>query len=268
MKKLIGSILLLVSVASAGERAAPKFTQRPTASKSGTKTTVTFAVDRETDVAVCILDARGEIVRHLVAGVLGKSPPPPLKANSLAQSIAWDGKDDTGQPAAGGPFRVQVRAGMTPTLDGFLLENQASTGAVQSLAIGPHGSVYVCSLADPYVPDLIKFENFRTGRQVCRIALPKYRYANERIPHRIAVDASAKPARIWVPTIPYTQHQLLCIEDTGAEFVSKGDPRPDEPWAEGPRDLFYDRDCHGDFKSWVKNSGEGVRFALHSTGGF
>jgi len=103
------------------------------------------------------------------------------------------------------------------------------------------GAVYVCSVANPQIPDLIKFEGYQTGKELCRLALPKYQYANEGIRHRIAVDASAQPVLIWVPNLPYTPHGLLCIEDAGGKFVLKGDPRSPAPWAEGARDLSLDR---------------------------
>ena len=487
----------LAGAALAAEPAAPpSFTRKPTATKAGELVKIEFAVDRETDVEVAILGAKGEVVRHLVAGVLGKNPPEPLKANSLEQTVEWDGRDDAGKPAAGGPFQARVRAGLKPEPDGFLLENPASTGPVHSLAIGPKGAlyvfhsdattgaghwgstkikvltrdgkhqqaimpfpadlapekvkplgvfqteqgdlvprihhllrlsfypdpvwrspaqcpavdsrgrvhwlvlgpalasldpdggvpyeslvgpkllpdrkdlnmanmwfygqsrpglalstdekflyfaglttgdpkkkepakgvpcvfrvplekrdpaevflgkldtpgtekelltaprglavakglvyvadhdadrvavfnendrspageikvkapdtlgvdpadgaVYVCSLADPKTPDLIKFENYQTGKERYRLPLPTYKYANEGArPHRIAVDASAKPVRIYLPTIPYSNSPpLLAIEDAGDKFVIKGDPRSPEPWAEGPRDLSYDR---------------------------
>jgi len=495
MKRHVWGAILVLGVAAASH-AAVTFTQRPASKREGGRVVITFAVSEATDVEVTITDRRGRAVRHLAAGVLGGNAPEPLKAGSLAQSLSWDGKDDDGNAAEGGPFRVRVRAGLTPTLDGFLLENPASTGAISSIAVGPKGSVYlfhrdaawahwgsqkikiltrdgtheraimpfaanmapdrlkplkvmqtgdgdlvprihdllrlnfyceyrdpfwrwpaqcpvvdsrgrvhwlvmgpavasldadggvpcdaltgpkllpdikgvtmasqwfysnsrpglalssderflyfagltagnpkkkgslrsvpcvfrvpldtrgpaeaflgkadtpgtekglltaprgvavaggfvyvadhgadrvavfsekdrspageirvkapdsigvdpatgavyVCSIADVHAPDLIKFESFRTGRERCRLALPRYKYANEgRIPHRIAVDASTKPVRIWVPSIPYTKHELLCIEDTGDTFVSRDDPRSNQPYAEGPRDLFYDR---------------------------
>ena len=55
-----------------------------------------------------LFDAGGAIVRHLAAGVLGENAPEPLKASSLEQTLVWDGKDDDGLPAAGGPFTVRV----------------------------------------------------------------------------------------------------------------------------------------------------------------
>jgi len=526
----VGMTLTLVVTAGLVYAGDAAFKTPPTAARVGTQVRITFAVAAPTDVEVAIVNAKGEVIRHLVAGALGgtSQPPEPLKPG-LSQAVEWDGKDDLGKPAAGGPFTVRVRAGMRPGLDGFLLENPASSGPIASLAIGPAGSlyvfhkdatrahwgsqkikilnrdgthqraimpfsadmaperlkplgvfrteqgdlvprihdllrlnfysgyrdpfwrspaqcpvvdsrgrvhwlvmgpavasldadggvpyeslvgprllpdikgltmasqwfyghsrpglalssdekhlyfagltpgnpdhkepiksvpcvfrvpldkrgpaevflgkldatdtktssplprregaggglrlasgemadpspqpsprggegvlaaprglavaggliyvadhdadrvavfsekdrsfageikvkapdslgvdpttgaVYVCSVADPITPILIKFENYRTGKELYSLALPRYRYAKERIPHRIAVDASARPVRIWVPTIPYTQHLLLCIEDAGDKFVAKGDPRSPEPWAEGPRDLSYDR---------------------------
>jgi hypothetical protein len=112
-----------------------------------------------------------------------------------------------------------------------------------SLGVDPEsGAVYVCSAANVKVPDLVKFENYRTGKELLRQALPPYKYADQNgVAHRIAVDASAKPVRIWLPAIPYSQYELLCYEDAGDRFNLLGDPRGKEPSAEGPRDLTYDR---------------------------
>ncbi|HOX08471.1 MAG TPA: hypothetical protein PK280_18895, partial [Planctomycetota bacterium] len=88
----LACMALCATIASAAEPSAPPtFTKKPTAARAGDKVTVEFAVDRETDVAVFIEDGAGKVVRHLVAGVLGKNPPPPLKPG-LAQSVEWDGK--------------------------------------------------------------------------------------------------------------------------------------------------------------------------------
>ena len=59
---------------SAGE---PLFSQAPQAAKSGSNATFSFGVAKSTDVEVSVLNAKGGIVRHLAAGVLGGEKPPP-----------------------------------------------------------------------------------------------------------------------------------------------------------------------------------------------
>jgi len=133
-------IVLLITATAA--YAAPTFTKKPTVSKKGSGATITFTMSEKTDVAVYVLNAKGDVVRHLVAGVLGANTPPPLKSG-LAQSLEWDGKDDYGKPAIGGPFTVRVAAGIKPTFDGFMMDNPKSTGRIDALAVGPKGRVYV-----------------------------------------------------------------------------------------------------------------------------
>ncbi len=115
------TVLLAAATTLASETsAAPsKFTKPPTAGRTAEgKVKIAFALDRETDVEVSILDADGKVVRHLVAGVLGaKAPPPaPLKVG-LSQELEWDGEDDYGGAARGGPFKIRVRAGMGVKLE-------------------------------------------------------------------------------------------------------------------------------------------------------
>lgn len=137
---LTAQALLAVSIVAA--EAAPAFTKKPTAVKTGEKIKIDFAVDRATDIVVEIEDTDGKVVRHLVAGMLGKNPPEPLKPNALAQSLEWDGKDDAGKPA-GGPFKVRVQVGMKAEFDRFLLHNPDASGEISALAVGPKGSLYV-----------------------------------------------------------------------------------------------------------------------------
>src|SRR6185503_4725374 len=101
----------------------PDFVKKPTAVRSGDKVTIAFTVDRPTDVAVTVEDGQGTVVRHLAAGVLGKNPPEPLRPDTLAQALEWDGKDDYGKAAGGGPFKVRVRLGLKPEFGGFLMHN-------------------------------------------------------------------------------------------------------------------------------------------------
>ncbi|MHC4915650.1 MAG: hypothetical protein ACYTGB_09175, partial [Planctomycetota bacterium] len=123
-----------------------KFTTKPSARKAGGKTAISFTVSAPTDVEVSVLDARGKIVRHLAAGVLGAKtpPPPPLKAG-LSQSLEWDGRTDTGKPAEGGPFKVAVKLGMRAELDGFVGESRYWIGQLCGLATDPKGNLYVYS---------------------------------------------------------------------------------------------------------------------------
>ena len=143
MRALIIFLIVCGTTRAAETTPEPSFTKKPTARKTGEKTTIEFAVNREADVAVFIEGAEGQVLRHLVAGVLGKNPPPPLKPNSLEQSLEWDGKDDLGKPATGGPFKVRVQLGMKPEFDRFLMHNPDGSGEVSAVAAGPGGTLYV-----------------------------------------------------------------------------------------------------------------------------
>jgi sugar lactone lactonase YvrE len=112
--------------------------------KDGDGLAISFTLAASTDVEVAVLDSRGSIVRHLAAGVLGgKSPPPaPLKA-SLEQKLAWDGKDDFGKKAAGGPYKFRVRAGSGVKFGRFIGDDPYSFGRIDSLAVDEDGRLYI-----------------------------------------------------------------------------------------------------------------------------
>lgn len=144
---IIFGILFLARLdAGAGEVG---FTSKPSVQKKDGLATVSFAVNRSTDVAVYVLNAKDKCVRHVAAGVLGgKNPPPaPLKPG-LAQKLEWDGKDDYGEAATGGPFKVRVALGLDPEFGGFLLHHRAALPRVSRLAVGPKGELY-CFYLDP-----------------------------------------------------------------------------------------------------------------------
>lgn len=142
MLRMLGCAIVW-GLAACAAGAEPVFTRKPAAVKTaGGAVRLEFAVDRETDVAVFVEDAKGGIVRHLVAGVLGKNPPAPLKPG-LAQSIEWDGKDDAGQPAAGGPFKIRVALGLGAKYDRVVHSDPQSLGSIRSLAVGPDGTLYI-----------------------------------------------------------------------------------------------------------------------------
>jgi outer membrane protein assembly factor BamB len=110
----------------------------------------------------------------------------------------------------------------------------------QSIGVDPgSGAVYVVTHTGAQTADLIKFSGLG-GKELYRMKLPRTAQSPNVGIHRIAVDASAKPVRIWMPQVA-GQVRLHCFEDNGEKFVDKGDPRPKGFWGEGPRDLTVDR---------------------------
>ncbi|MHC4916163.1 MAG: hypothetical protein ACYTGB_11805 [Planctomycetota bacterium] len=167
MRAFLPAVFVLsLAVALGGEPAPVRFAKPPAAKKANGKTTISFAVSAETDVAVYVLNAKGEVVRHLAAGVLGKSPPAPLKPG-LAQSIEWDGKDDVGEPAKGGPFKVRVAAGMTPKHGGYAFSDDSKTygilHTIRGIGVMSDGGIYVI-VYRPYIRGTGTYEVLRFTR--------------------------------------------------------------------------------------------------------
>jgi hypothetical protein len=154
--------------------AEPGFSTPPTARKVGDKTVIEFAVSEPTDVAVYIEGADGRIVRHLAAGVLGENPPPPFRANSLAQSIDWDGKADYGKPAGDGPFRVRVALGLRASRAEPIMHDPQCLGRIRALAVGDDGTLYVVDTFGGNVPNWDGWRLVALGRdgKYRRTALP------------------------------------------------------------------------------------------------
>jgi hypothetical protein len=146
MRRLLTLILIPVATvitgayAPAGE-AAPSFTSKPKATRKGEKVTIVFTVSAPTDVAVYILDSKGEVIRHLVAGVLGKNPPKPLKPG-LSQEIEWDGKANYGKTAKNGPFKIRVGLGLSVKYDRIVHSSLPDLRATAALTVAPDGRVY------------------------------------------------------------------------------------------------------------------------------
>jgi len=143
---------LAVSVAEATDEATldvrtktdARFVTKPGAAKVAEGTKITFAVSDPTDVEVAILDAKGRVVRHLAAGVLGgKTPPPAPLKSGLAQTLEWDTKDDLGKPAEGGPFRARVRLGLKPAFSHLIGASPEIHGGVVGLGCDGKGNLHV-----------------------------------------------------------------------------------------------------------------------------
>jgi len=135
------------AVEPAARKAAVRFTQRPNVTKAGRNVRIEFAVNVKTDVAVYVEGAKGRVVRHLAAGVLGDRAPKPLVPGTLAQSLVWDRTDDLGRPVPPGKYTVRIAAGLQAGGAGTAFTKETGpanlTGSVMGLAAGPDGRVYV-----------------------------------------------------------------------------------------------------------------------------
>lgn len=171
MRYMIGlSLAVLLACNLCG---AEGFATPPSATRQGDTVQITFAVAGNTDVEVAILNAKGEPVRHLAAGVLGgtKAPPEPLKAG-LTQSVAWDGKDDFGKAAAGAPFKVRVRAGMKVKFGRMVGGDSCRFGTVNGMATDADGQLYASGFHGETNQNMIVVRAFAPDGGYLRTLLP------------------------------------------------------------------------------------------------
>jgi len=148
---LLGALALVAAsaVAAPGSGKAG-FARPPQAVKAGGKVKITFAASGATDVEVAVLDAKGKVVRHLAAGLLGERAPAPLKAATLAQELEWDLRDDAGLPAGGGPFKIRVALGLRPRLHRIMGWSGQRLGGPCGLVAGHDGTVYAVTSGGLY----------------------------------------------------------------------------------------------------------------------
>ena len=126
------------------------FTQPPTATSSGGTVKIRFATSAATSVEVAVVDAKGTVVRHLAAGMLGENAPAPLKANTLEQSLTWDGKDDAGKAVSRlrGPLSVRVGLGTRAEFERVIFHQPGISFAPRAVTVAAsRGSSTITSQA-------------------------------------------------------------------------------------------------------------------------
>ena len=166
---------------------AVKFAAKPTVKQESGRTLIAFALAAPTDVEVAVLDAKGVVVRHLAAGVLGgqAAPPAPLQPG-LAQRLEWDGRDDYGQRVSGfrfqegsdsglkpetrhlEPLSIRVRIGMGVTLERIvggdpyawyskeMGQGDHAAWRIMGMEVKPDGTVYLLGNANNYGPPALR----------------------------------------------------------------------------------------------------------------
>ncbi|HIQ20491.1 MAG TPA: hypothetical protein EYH34_04535 [Planctomycetes bacterium] len=152
-----------------------QFTERPKVLKDGERWVMTFAVEDRCDVTVAIVGRDGRVVCHLASGVLGPNAPAPFQPGSLSQRLVWDGTDDRGRPAMGGPFAVRVSLGLTPRLDGFIGYNPQVIDSIRAMTVDSRGQLYVFNV----VPNV----HGGDGTTVCQVFGRTGRYVRTIMPY-------------------------------------------------------------------------------------
>ncbi|MBL8025105.1 MAG: T9SS type A sorting domain-containing protein [Fibrobacteres bacterium] len=146
MKKFV--IAAILAVSGSLVYGVPSFTVPPSMvyQSSSQNYNITFTLSESTDVEVAIVSLKdSSIVRHLAAGVLGSNPPAPLVANSLSQTIIWDGKDDFGRLVSltSADLKIRVRAGMQPVLNKMVGGNHGFFVSFSGLVVANDGSLFI-----------------------------------------------------------------------------------------------------------------------------
>jgi hypothetical protein len=189
--------LLAVLLIAATVSAQVTFVQPPAMVSSGTNQwTITFQVSQNTDVEVSIVRVQDStVVRHLAAGVLGAAPPAPFAANSLSQTLTWDGKDDFGKLAANPQsLSVRVRAGATPRLAALAGENLYDNSGTPSIVTAKSGSVYILSNGSGQSPFLRKYD--ASGNYIKTIFPPPANLPSDSV---LSYQINVIPGGGWVP---------------------------------------------------------------------
>jgi DNA-binding beta-propeller fold protein YncE len=143
MRNLALAAVLALSTAAAG--ADVSLQGKPAVRSEAGGVRIEFALAAPADVEVAIVGEKGEVLRHLAAGVVGaEKAAPPLAPASCTQSLIWDRKDDEGRAVAG-KTTVRIRAGMKPALGRIIGDPARLTGKVYGLATDEKGDLYVAS---------------------------------------------------------------------------------------------------------------------------
>lgn len=188
-----------------------RFVSGPAVERDGQGYRIRFALDQPDDVLVRIVDESGATLRTLGCGMLGANAPEPLQADTLEQSIYWDGRAADGKPAGAGA-RVQVGVGLTPRFEGFVGYDPGQLlSEVIWLEVDPQGRVYAqlatgrktdpvilrfdrdgqyIDMAYPSNPEVLA----QTGQRIEDLWPFVAHYNGEAIPHR---------PRSWPTFVPY-----------------------------------------------------------------
>lgn len=122
-----------------------EFSEKPSATRAGDAVTITFTTKGFCDATVAIECPDGNIIRHLVSGVLGSNAPEPFQKNSKKQTLTWDGKDDQGIYVDDkDAVSIRVSLGLKPQFERTLFwEPKRRIGYQPPILVATEEGVYV-----------------------------------------------------------------------------------------------------------------------------
>ncbi|QDU95419.1 NHL repeat-containing protein [Lignipirellula cremea] len=182
MRYLLAITFLLGGTALASGETPVAFSAKPVVQKNATGMTIDFTLSARADVEVAIVNGQGRVVRHLAAGVIGgkNAAPAPFIAG-LSQSVAWDRRDDYGEPVDG-DCTARVRAGMGTKID-RIVGGDPYAFYSQEMGQGDHaawrltgleaksdGKVYLLANANNYGPAALR--QYEADGSYCRTVYP------------------------------------------------------------------------------------------------
>ncbi len=151
-----------------------EFARKPKVEKQGDRYVITFASKGKCDATIAVLDTDGKIIRHLASGILGPRCPAPF-VPGLAQSLVWDGLDDSGRPAPAG-CRVRVSLGLGAQFERYVYaapQGVASRGPV-GIAMDSNGTLYVMetATAEGRAMNIVQLKAFDREGNYLRTVIP------------------------------------------------------------------------------------------------
>ena len=170
---LASSVIVAEARGAKGKDEPPRPAIKSLAVKAGDEAAIAFQVSAPTDVEVAVLDAKGNVVRHLAAGVLGgkAAPPAPLRPG-LSQTLTWDGKDDFGKPVPGSSYKVRVRAGSGVRFGRIIGGDAYTFGSISSVATDEDGNLYVMTSGGVLNQNQVSLRVFDSRGRYLREILP------------------------------------------------------------------------------------------------
>ncbi|KPL00414.1 MAG: hypothetical protein AMK75_05285 [Planctomycetes bacterium SM23_65] len=144
---LLACVLCVLVVAGAADSAARgRLSGIPEVTRTAGGHQISFTLTAPNDVTVRVLDAKGQVVRHLACGTVGvERAPKPFAPKTLSQKIMWDGNDDQGNDVSVARCRVSIAVGVRARFDKFVLWEPDCFAVLSggAIAVGPNGRLYV-----------------------------------------------------------------------------------------------------------------------------